>query len=108
MGVLDRCWRRRRAAPPPGHLSVARHLLEDGGCGGGPNAALADGCTPLIAAARFGHVEVCRLLLLHGASREAEVWGNAVIGSDGTAAEVARFRGRGELADLLEPESDAL
>ena len=66
------------------------------------NQVMPDGASPLICGARFGHEEVCRLLMKAGADCSARVVGSEVIGFDGMPVDVARFGGHLTIVTLLE------
>merc|ERR1739848_611483 len=66
---------------------------------------VAGGCTPLIAAAAFGHTEAVEALLSLGADASLVCKENSILGMGGTAAEIAERKGFSELAAKLRGET---
>lgn len=80
------------SATAGGNVEVVRLLLE---AGANVESRQAGGFTPLMGAAAGGKREMVELVLAHGADRAAK-------SDDGrTAADLARERGHGELAEML-------
>jgi ankyrin repeat protein len=77
------------AGPAP---EIARSLID---AGADVNAVQQDGVTPLHEAAANGNLELVKLLLAHGADASARD------AKQRTAADFARERGHGEVAELL-------
>lgn len=80
------------------HFAVAAKLVE---AGANVNAVQADGFTPLMGAAQNGNAELTRLLLDHGADRNARTDKNASQFANMTALDFANLSKNGEVVALL-------